>query len=78
MPDAESIQVTGTVLESLPEALYRVELPNGHRLLAHLAGKARMGFSRFAAGDRVRLELSAFDLSHGRITGAVEESVENK
>ena len=62
-----SIEVEGAVVEVLPNMLYRIELANGHRVLAHAAGKARLSFARLATGDKVRLEMSPYDLSSGRI-----------
>jgi translation initiation factor IF-1 len=62
-----AIEVEGVVVEALPNRMYRVELSNGHRLLAFVAGKARLSFARLAPGDRVQLELSPYDLSSGRI-----------
>ena len=62
-----AIQVEGAVVEVLPNRTYRVELANGHRLLAFLTGKARLSFARLALGEKVRLELSPYDLSAGRI-----------
>jgi translation initiation factor IF-1 len=64
----EAIQVEGTVLESLPNARFRVELENGHKVLAHVAGKMRMHFIRILPGDKVTVELSPYDLTRGRIT----------
>ncbi len=64
----ESIEVEGTVLEPLPNAMFRVELDNGHRVLAHISGKMRMHYIRILPGDRVTVELSPYDLSRGRIT----------
>ncbi|HAF18003.1 MAG TPA: translation initiation factor IF-1 [Syntrophomonadaceae bacterium] len=61
------IEVEGTVIEALPNAMFRVELNNGHRLLAHVSGKIRMNFIRILAGDRVTVELSPYDLNRGRI-----------
>jgi translation initiation factor IF-1 len=63
----EGIQVEGTVVESLPNATFRVELENGHRLLAHISGKMRMHFIKILPGDKVTIELSPYDLSRGRI-----------
>ena len=63
----EPITVDGKVLETLPNAMFRVELPNGHRVLAHVSGKMRMNFIRILPGDTVTLELSPYDLSRGRI-----------
>lgn len=68
MPKKESIEVEGTITESLPNAMFRVELPNGHSVLAHVSGKIRMNFIRILPGDRVLVELSPYDLSRGRIT----------
>ncbi len=68
MPKKEAIEVEGTVLESLPNAMFRVELPNGHRILAHISGKIRKHYIRILLGDRVLIELSPYDLSRGRIT----------
>lgn len=61
------VEVEGTVIETLPNAMFKVELANGHRLLAHVSGKIRMNFIRILAGDRVTVELSPYDLSRGRI-----------
>jgi translation initiation factor IF-1 len=62
------VEVEGTVVEPLPNAMFRVELKNGHRVLAHVSGKIRMNFIRILPGDRVLVELSPYDLSRGRIT----------
>jgi translation initiation factor IF-1 len=62
-----AIKAEGVVVEVLPNTVYRVELINGHRLLAFVAGKARLSFVRLAPGDKVKLELSPYDLSAGRI-----------
>ena len=67
MPKEEPIEVEGTVLESLPNATFRVELENGHKILAHVSGKMRMHYIRILPGDRVKLELSPYDLTQGRI-----------
>lgn len=64
----EGIQVEGTVVEALPNATFRVELENGHRLLAHISGKMRMHFIKILPGDKVTVELSPYDLTRGRIT----------
>jgi len=64
----EAIEVEGTVLEPLPNAMFRVELENGHRVLAHISGKMRMHYIRILPGDKVTVELSPYDLSRGRIT----------
>lgn len=63
----EPISVEGKVLETLPNAMFRVELANGHKVLAHVSGKMRMNFIRILPGDTVTLELSPYDLSRGRI-----------
>jgi translation initiation factor IF-1 len=63
----EGIQVEGTVVEPLPNAMFRVELENGHRVLAHISGKMRMHFIKILPGDKVTIELSPYDLSRGRI-----------
>ena len=68
MPKEELIETEGTVMEALPNAMFRVQLDNGHKVLAHVSGKMRMHFIRILAGDRVKLELSPYDLSRGRIT----------
>ncbi len=61
------IAVEGTVVETLPNAMFRVELDNGHRVLAHISGKMRMHFIKILPGDKVSVELSPYDLSRGRI-----------
>jgi len=63
----EVIAVEGTVVETLPNAMFRVELGNGHRVLAHISGKMRMHFIKILPGDKVSVELSPYDLSRGRI-----------
>jgi translation initiation factor IF-1 len=68
MAKEDVIEVEGTVVETLPNAMFRVELPNGHRILAHISGKMRMHFIRILPGDKVTIELSPYDLSRGRIT----------
>ena len=68
MPKEEAIQVEGKVLETLPNAMFRVELPNGHKVLAHVSGKMRMYFIKILPGDMVTVELSPYDLTRGRIT----------
>jgi translation initiation factor IF-1 len=62
------IEVEGTVLEPLPNAMFKVELENGHKILAHVSGKIRMHFIRILPGDKVTVELSPYDLTRGRIT----------
>ncbi len=64
----ETIEVEGKVIETLPNAMFRVELTNGHVLLAHISGKMRMHYIRILPGDRVTVELSPYDLTRGRIT----------
>jgi len=64
----DAIEMDGTVLEALPNAMFRVELDNGHKLLAHISGKMRMHYIRILPGDKVVVELSPYDLSRGRIT----------
>ncbi|BAS29065.1 translation initiation factor IF-1 [Limnochorda pilosa] len=61
------IEMEGTVIEPLPNAMFRVELENGHRVLAHISGKMRMHYIRIIPGDKVTVELSPYDLSRGRI-----------
>ena len=68
MPKAEAISVEGTVTETLPNAMFRVELEGGHRVLAHISGKMRMHYIKILPGDSVTVELSPYDLSRGRIT----------
>jgi translation initiation factor IF-1 len=67
MPKEDSIEVTGTVLETLPNAMFRVELDNGHKVLAHISGKMRMHYIKILPGDKVKIELSPYDLARGRI-----------
>ena len=68
MPRKEAIEVEGVVKEALPNAMFRVELANGHQVLAHASGKMRLHFIRILLGDRVLVELSPYDLSRGRVT----------
>ena len=68
MPKEEAIEVVATVVEPLPNAMFRVELENGHEVLAHISGKMRKHFSRILPGDKVVVELSPYDLKRGRIT----------
>ena len=68
MSKEELIETEGTVIESLPNAMFKVELENKHLVLAHVSGKMRMNFIRILPGDKVKLELSPYDLSRGRIT----------
>ena len=68
MSKEESIEVEGTILEPLPNAMFRVELENGHKVLAHISGKMRMHFISILSGDKVKVQLSPYDLTRGRIT----------
>jgi translation initiation factor IF-1 len=68
MPKSDAISVEGTVTETLPNAMFRVELEGGHKVLAHISGKMRMHYIKILPGDRVTVELSPYDLSRGRIT----------
>ncbi len=72
MAKEEPIEVEGTVLEALPNAMFKVELDNGHKVLAHVSGKMRMNFIRILPGDKVKMELSPYDLTRGRITFRVK------
>jgi len=63
----EAIEVEGKIIEALPNAMFKVELDNGHRIVAHVSGKMRMHFIRILPGDKVKLELSPYDLTKGRI-----------
>jgi len=67
MGKQDVIEVEGTVVEPLPNAMFRVELENGHKVLAHISGKMRMNFIKILPGDKVTIELSAYDLTRGRI-----------
>ena len=68
MAKEDAIEVEGTVIEPLPNAMFRVELANGHKVLAHVSGKMRMHFIRILPGDKVTVQLSPYDLTRGRIT----------
>jgi translation initiation factor IF-1 len=68
MPKEELIEVEGTVVEALPNTMFRVEIQEGHSVLAHLGGKLRKNYIRILPGDKVKLELSPYDLTRGRIT----------
>jgi translation initiation factor IF-1 len=72
MPKGEGIEIEGTVVEPLPNAMFRVELPNGHKVLAHVSGKMRMHYIKILRGDKVVVELSPYDLSRGRIVYRVK------
>ena len=67
MPKQDSIEVEGKVVEPLPNAMFRVEIEGGHKVLAHISGRMRINFIKILSGDRVLLELSPYDLSRGRI-----------
>lgn len=68
MSKSDVIEMEGKVIEALPNAMFQVELPNGHQILAHISGKMRMNFIRIYPGDKVTIELSPYDLTRGRIT----------
>ena len=68
MSKEDVIEIEGTVVEALPSAQFKVELPNGHQILAHISGKLRMNFIRILPGDKVTVEMSPYDLTRGRIT----------
>ena len=68
MAKEEAIEVEGRVLEPLPNAMFRVELENGHKVLAHISGKMRMHYIKILPGDKVKVEMSPYDLSKGRIS----------
>jgi translation initiation factor IF-1 len=68
MAKEEAIEVEGTVIEPLPNAMFRVELESGHKILAHISGKMRMHYIKILPGDKVTVELSPYDLTRGRIT----------
>jgi translation initiation factor IF-1 len=68
MPKEDVIELEGTVLEALPNAMFRVELTNGHKVLAHISGRMRMHYIKILPGDKVTIEFSPYDLTRGRIT----------
>jgi len=68
MAKEDAIEVEGTIIEPLPNAMFRVELDNGHKVLAHISGKMRMHYIKILPGDRVTVELSPYDLTRGRVT----------
>ena len=68
MANEEAIEVGGTIIEPLPNAMFQVELDNGHKVLAHISGKMRMHYIKILPGDRVTVELSPYDLTRGRVT----------
>ena len=72
MPKEDAIEVEGTVIEPLPNAMFRVALDNGHKVLAHISGKMSMHYIRILPGDKVKMELSPYDLTRGRITFRVK------
>ena len=72
MPKGDAIEVSGVVQESLPNAMFRVALDNGHEIIAHISGKMRMHYIKILPGDKVTVELSPYDLSRGRITYRVK------
>lgn len=74
MAKEDLIEVEGVVKEALPNAMFRVELDNGHKVLAHISGKIRMHFIRILPGDKVKVELSPYDLTRGRITFRCKEN----
>jgi translation initiation factor IF-1 len=68
MTKEDKIEVEGTILEALPNAMFRVEMEGGHKILAHISGKMRMHYIKILPGDKVKVELSPYDLTRGRIT----------
>ena len=68
MAKEEKIEIEGTILEALPNAMFRVEMDGGHKILAHISGKMRMHYIKILPGDKVKVELSPYDLTRGRIT----------
>ena len=72
MPKEDAIEVDGVVVEPLPNAMFRLELEGGHKVLAHISGKMRMNYIRILPGDKVKVELSPYDLTRGRITFRVK------
>ncbi len=73
MPKADAIEVSGVVQEALPNAMFRVTLENGHKIIGHISGKMRKHYIKILPGDKVTVELSPYDLSRGRITYRVRE-----
>ena len=69
MPKEDMIEVEGTVIEALPNAMFQVEITGGHRVLAHISGRLRKNFIKILPGDKVTLQMSPYDLTKGRITG---------
>ena len=74
MPKEDAIEVVGTVIETLPNAMFRVQLENGHVILAHISGKMRMHYIKILPGDKVKVEMTPYDLSKGRITYRMKEN----
>ena len=72
MSKEDVIEVEGVVIDALPTAMFKVQLENGHEVLAHVSGKLRMNYIRIVPGDKVKLEMSPYDLSKGRITWRVK------
>ena len=72
MSKSDVIEMEGKVIEALPNAMFQVELPNGHQIMAHISGKMRMNFIRIYPGDKVTIELSPYDLTRGRITWRIK------
>ena len=72
MSKSDVIEMEGKVIEALPNAMFQVELPNGHQILAHISGKMRMNFIRIYPGDKVTIEISPYDLTRGRITWRIK------
>ncbi|MDP4599149.1 MAG: translation initiation factor IF-1 [Cyclobacteriaceae bacterium] len=68
MAKEEQIQMTGTVIDTLPNTMFKVELENGHKIIAHISGKMRKNYIKILTGDKVKVELTPYDLSKGRIT----------
>ena len=68
MPKEDMIEVEGTVIDALPNAMFSVEIPGGHKILAHISGKLRMNYIKILPGDKVTLQMSPYDLTRGRIT----------
>ena len=68
MSKTDAIEIEGVVVEKLPNAMFQVELENGHQVLAHISGKLRMNYIRIVPGDKVKIEMSPYDLTKGRIT----------
>ena len=73
MAKDDVIELEGTVIEALPNAMFQVELPNGHKILAHISGKLRMNFIRILPGDKVTVQMSPYDLTRGRITDGTDK-----